>query len=273
MRVNKILRNKIEWSIKLFFLGGYVLSEFIFEDSGLSYYFEPESLVLLSILILGSFYCYHICPFGIISELFEKLGKKLLGSWRRKIQIPLKYDAWLRWLKYGFGIYFLSLFLLTDHSYFHGDHGAMYQSTLISFIYVIVKLTIAITILSFFFDRFYCRYLCYQKAWYNIVEKLSLTKLIRDDKSCIANCKACTKSCPMQVNINHLSEIRSDNDCISCYKCVNVCPDKASSLKIKFLSFHVGRNLEFMVFSAITFFLLSWVWKIFHIEDLFGKIF
>ncbi len=272
MAVRKKQLNEIEWSIKIFFLVGYVLSEFIFEDSGLSYYFESESLVLLSMLILGSFYCYHICPFGIISELFEKLGKKLLGSWRKKIQIPFKHDAWLRWLKYVFGIYFFSLFLLTDHTYFYGDHGAMYQSTTISLVYVIVKLTIAITILSFFFDRFYCRYLCYQKAWYNIAEKLSLTKIIRDEQLCITKCKACNINCPMDVDLNHISVIKTDNDCISCYKCVSTCPDKSSSLQINFLYFQV-EHLKFILFSAVTFFLLSWVWKMFSLEAFWGKLF
>ncbi len=259
-----ILRHKrIQWGIKLFFLIGYLFSEFITE--GKSYYHEFESLVLISVLILGTFYCNYLCPYGIISEIFEKFGKLILGKNRSKIQIPEKYDSKLRHVKYIFGIFFLGMFIWGNVDYL-GDHGEMYFSNPISTVYLIVKMTLGISILSFFFDRFFCRYLCYQKVWYNIIEQISPTKIIRSNKSC-TSCNLCNKSCPMNVPVSQLATIRAKKDCISCYDCVKVCPPKFGAMNLVFFRKAVN-PLKFIIWSSVVYFILSWAWVIFGIENL-----
>ncbi len=254
------------WGIKLFFLIGYLFMEFITE--GKSYYHEFESLVLISILVLGTFYCNHLCPYGIISELFEKLGKLLFGKWRKKIQIPTGIDSKLRYIKYAFGLFFIWIFLSGTASYW-GDHGDMYMSTTVSKIYLIVKMTLGISLLSLFFDRFFCRYLCYQKAWYNLIELISPTKLERDTNAC-TSCKLCDRKCPMNVPISKKQIIKSDKDCISCYKCVSDCPPKFGAMSLTFFGKHI-KPFAFIVWSAFLYFILSWVWTIFKVEELISN--
>lgn len=255
-------REGIIWAIKLFFLIGYLFMEFITE--GISYYHEYESLVILSILVFGSFYCNHICPYGIISELFEKLGKLVLGKWRNKIQITERYDTKLRYVKYIFGAFFLWIFLSGTANYW-GDHGEMYQSTPISMAYRMVKMYLGISILSFFFDRFFCRYLCYQKAWYNLVEFFSPTKITRNADQCTA-CKICDSKCPMNIPVSTKETIKSDKDCISCYKCVSNCPPKFAALSLTFFGIKVN-PFKFILIVSTIYFLLSWLWVIFSIEN------
>lgn len=251
----------IVWGIKIFFLLGYLFMEFITE--GTSYYHEFESLVILSVVVFGTFYCNQICPYGIISELFEKLGKKLLGKWRKKIQISDHYDTKMRYIKYLFGAFFLWIFLSGKANYW-GDHGLMYRSTAVSWIYLIMKMFLGISILSFFFDRFFCRYLCYQKAWYNVIELFSPTKISRNSKLC-TSCKICNSKCPMQVPVDSLKTIKSNRDCISCYQCVDSCPPKSGALQLKFFGFTV-HPIKFILTVSLVYFLLSWVWVLFSVE-------
>jgi ferredoxin-type protein NapH len=254
-------RNSILWGVKIFFLTGYLFMEFITEGS--SYYHEYETLVILSIFILGTFYCNHACPYGIISELFEKLGKWLLGKWRKRIQFSEKLDTVLRYVKYIFGVFFLWIFISGTASYW-GDHGTMYMSTPVSKIYLIVKMFLGISVLSFFFDRFFCRYLCYQKAWYNVIELISPTRIVRNKEAC-SSCKICDMKCPMNVPVSHKQSIRSDKDCISCYNCVKDCPPKQSALSLKFFGWKVN-PFRFVLIAAAIYFVLSWVWARFDVE-------
>jgi len=257
------------WGIKIFFLVGYLFMEFITE--GTSYYHEFESLVIISVLIFGTFYCNHLCPYGIISELFEKLGKWLLGNkWRKKIQIPEKLDSKMRYIKYIFGAFFLWIFLSGTASYW-GDHGDMYMSTTVSKVYLMVKMFLGISILSFFFDRFFCRYLCYQKAWYNVIELFSPTKIERDKQSC-TSCKLCDYKCPMNVSVSEKNIIKADKDCISCYECVSNCPPKAESLHLKFFGIKVN-PFRFILIVSVLYFILSWVWTIFSVEEIIQQWF
>lgn len=260
-KLKKADKNVINWLIKIFFLIGYLFMEFITE--GTSYYHEFESLVILSIFLFGSFYCGHICPYGIISELFGKLGVLILGEKRKKIQIPKSIDSKLRYLKYVFGILFLYIFISGTADYW-GDHGVMYKSTAITKAYLFVKMLLGISLLSLFFDRFFCRYLCYQKAWYNIIEFFSLTKIERVDSTC-SSCKICKKDCPMSIDVSTKNTIKSNEDCISCYKCVSDCPTKSSALKIKFFGIKI-KPFNFIVIVSLTYFILSWIWLIFDVE-------
>jgi len=268
MNINTKKREVIIWFIKLFFLVGYVFTEFLTEGRG--YYHEFESLVIISIFFLGTFYCHQVCPYGIVSEIFEKAGKWILGKQRCKIQIPDKYDKKLRYIKYGFGIYFLYVFISGTANYW-GDHGLMYQSTPVTSLYLFLKMFLGISFLSFFFDRFFCRYLCYQKAWYNIIEKLSLTKISINKSKC-TSCRICESRCPMNIPVSQMKSIKSTGDCISCYNCVSDCPPRFNALNLKMFGKSVS-EFKTIVYFAIIYFLLSWGWKVFNIEELIQALF
>jgi len=46
------------------------------------------------------------------------------------------------------------------------------------------------------------------------------------------NCNLCTKICPMKNLASENGEIRQQNNCIACYRCVNRCPQKAVTVFI-----------------------------------------
>ena len=62
-----------------------------------------------------------------------------------------------------------------------------------------------------------------------------LEKRITDNVKIHPNCTACnlcTKICPMDNLVNHEGQICHQNNCISCYRCVNHCPHKAITVFI-----------------------------------------
>ena len=69
----------------------------------------------------------------------------------------------------------------------------------------------------------------------------------------------------MSIDVSTKNIIKSDEDCISCYKCVSDCPTKFSALNLRFF----GKKIEpfnFIIIVSLTYFILSWIWVIFDVE-------
>jgi polyferredoxin len=60
--------------------------------------------------------------------------------------------------------------------------------------------------------------------------KVSVVNISLDEKRC-KKCSVCLQACPM--GITKLEDIGSSTDCILCGRCVEACPEKALSFKIK----------------------------------------
>jgi polyferredoxin len=71
-------------------------------------------------------------------------------------------------------------------------------------------------------ERFWCRYLCPLGAALGILQKFSLTKVAREEDTCIS-CGKCNRSCPMGLDPMSVDRVTSA-DCISCGRCVEECP-------------------------------------------------
>ena len=83
---------------------------------------------------------------------------------------------------------------------------------------------------SFFYDRFFCKYLCPVGAFYAIIGKISPTKIERNDHLCV-HCKACNKACPVNIEVEKAVKI-TNAECLNCNECVLVC-QKKGALEIK----------------------------------------
>ena len=77
-------------------------------------------------------------------------------------------------------------------------------------------------ILSVFFERAFCNYLCTEAAKYGILSMLRIFSIKRDESSCI-NCKKCDQACPMNIQVSAHDHVRN-GQCINCMKCIHVCP-------------------------------------------------
>ncbi|MGN0261456.1 MAG: 4Fe-4S binding protein [Eggerthellaceae bacterium] len=84
---------------------------------------------------------------------------------------------------------------------------------------------LAVIVLSVFFYRPFCKWLCSLGAFYSLFNKISLVRMGVDHGRCIS-CDACSKACGMDVDVvSHPDH----PECIRCGKCVGACPVQAVS--------------------------------------------
>ncbi|MDO4568727.1 MAG: 4Fe-4S binding protein [Clostridia bacterium] len=205
-----------------------------------SFPFYALGLIMMFGVLLGRVVCGFLCPFGLIQDLLYKIPLK-------KLTIPRAVDKPLRWLKFVIAALVILLPIVwTDQfglsqPYFckyicpagtleggvplllFGE-GNEFLRQMLGFLFswkagVLGVLLIA----SVFIYRPFCKYLCPLGAMYALFNRFSLYQLELDKSKC-TNCKACERSCKMQVDV--LKNINS-LECIRCGDCKRACPTGA----------------------------------------------
>jgi polyferredoxin len=181
---------------------------------------------LLAAILFRRSFCGNICPLGALQELFAWVGKKVPG---RHYTVPGTVDRWARYLKYLVLVVFVVLSAALGTlairpydpwvTYHHLFDPALLEGFLVGLI--VLLLTV---VGSFFYDRFFCKYLCPMGAALTPFSKLGLFKIKRNAHTCI-NCSACDKVCPVNLPVSKLDTVK-DAECLDCDLCVNACPVK-----------------------------------------------
>ena len=191
-------------------------------------------ITLIMALIFRRSFCGLICPFGALQEFFGVIGKKIF---RRRFVISKSVDKPLRYLKYIVLIITLYFAWKTaglwvnpyDPWAAYGHVSAGVESLIDEYLVAFIIL-IAILVGSLLYDRFFCKYLCPMGAFYGLVSKLSPSKIIRNENTCV-NCGICNKNCPVNIKVSEQKEIKSA-ECINCQSCILSCP-KNNTLEFK----------------------------------------
>ena len=186
------------------------------------------AIVLLIALVFRRSFCGLICPLGALQEGFSNLGRKLMG---RNLTLPAAIDRPARYLKYVVLVVFVYLAAATATlairpydpwvAYHHLFSDELLQSFLIGTIILAVSLAG-----SFVYNRFFCKYLCPMGAFLALISRLSVFKIHRSDEACI-DCARCDNVCPTNVDVATV-DVVEDVECINCNECVNVCPAKGA---------------------------------------------
>lgn len=111
---------------------------------------------VISCLIIGRVYCAGVCPFGFVEECLYAVNTKLF---RAGMSPDQRTDSFCRWIKY----IILAVILLLCLFYGQSGIGAVeVYITLFTASRSLPALILLLTVLagSFFFMRFWCRYLC-----------------------------------------------------------------------------------------------------------------
>ena len=101
---------------------------------------------------------------------------------------------------------------------------------------------------SLFVERPFCKYACPYGAVLGLTNLFRVFGIRRSASTCI-NCKACDRSCPMNIQVSTAGVVRR-HQCISCLECTSeaACPvEKTVSLRtvsFKELSFKELENKE-----------------------------
>lgn len=85
-------------------------------------------------------------------------------------------------------------------------------------------------------NRAFCKYLCPITIFLKLSSRFSLMRIEGDGQSCTA-CEACSKSCPMDIDVkNYIKKGQRvlSTECILCLTCTTVCPENIleSSFKL-----------------------------------------
>ncbi len=176
-------------------------------------------LVTVSALLSGRVFCGMVCPIGALQELLwrPREGKIISYRWEKRLAfLPiLVFVALVTWA-------------LLDRSYVFGridpfsalfNHAGHWgQWTALSFLLLI----------SLYFYRPFCRYLCPLAFWLRIVSSLSWWKIKKQDTLC-NNCGLCQKKCPASLIDEHY---QVDNGrCLRCLECLVVCKKQAQKVE------------------------------------------
>lgn len=167
----------------------------------------------------GRMWCGNFCPRGSFND---KILSKI--SLRNKVPKFLK-STWFRLI---FFILLMSAFAIQIAFAW----GNLYRVAVV-FVRMIIITTLITIILGFLYNqRTWCM-ICPMGTMAHYVTKLKLVKgkfkYIAFRKEKCVDCKICTKSCPIGIDVLSHKNIGKvvDVDCLKCKVCIEKCPKKA----------------------------------------------
>ncbi len=193
--------------------------------------------IAITILLWGrGLFCGWLCPFGSLTELLYKFGKKF-GLARWQFKLPMPWHNRLKWLKY---VVFFVLLAASLHSMVLAEKLAEVEPFKTTFLVGIwnrswpfVLFVSVIFGLSLLTERPYCKYLCPLGAAIAIPSYLRLFGLPR--KAECGPCTACAAGCG-SLAIDKDGRI-DQKECMLCLDCMvlyydaHACPPLASERK------------------------------------------
>lgn len=205
-------------------------------------YYVTGTLILFGVL-LGRFICGFLCPFGWFQDLLHKIPGRKFSTGKLKFLTFLKYVILL------VTVFLLPAFLVNDLGmgnpffckYFCPQgvlEGAIplsiansgIRSALGSLFLGKFTVLLAVIVLSIFFYRPFCKWICPLGAFYALMNKVSLFQMYVDKNKCIS-CGRCVKACKMDVDV---TKSQNHNECIRCGMCVSACPTDAVTFSFGF---------------------------------------
>ena len=194
------------------------------------------ALMLVGSVFFGRWFCAYLCPAGGLQEVMIHVNAKApKQGWKNAI----KYVIWTIWLAVVVFCYIKKGEIIRVDFFYMTEYGISVADIYGYIIYYGIILLIAVPALAGG-KRTFCHYFCWMAPFMVIGAKtgqllhLPGLHIAADSKSC-SSCKACSKACPMSVDI--AAEAKrgkcTDAECIQCGECVDVCPNKALKYSIK----------------------------------------
>jgi ferredoxin-type protein NapH len=191
------------------------------------------SIVLFYFFVGGRAFCSWVCPYGVLSEIAEKLNKELVKKGvvkPREFNHKIKYLFWALFLFLAFWAGFLVYETINPV-------GILSRAITYGFSFALFVILALFLAELFFARRCWCRYVCPIGTTYGFLGWIGLTKIKRSDKC--NNCGACSKVCVTPHILNDMKGKRAkkgdisvlSKDCTLCGRCVEVCSKDALSFE------------------------------------------
>jgi ferredoxin-type protein NapH len=193
-------------------------------------------LMFLSSLFLGRAWCGWVCPGGGLQEIVESVNNKPVNG--SKIDW-IKWAIWIPWLSLivwfainAGGYHRVDLLHLTENGI--SVSGSADRPIFFAYLiyYIVVGLFVSLAI--FAGRRVGCHTICWMAPFMMIGHWIrnrfgwSSLRLVADASTC-SDCKSCTKTCPMSLDVNAMvqAEKMEHAECILCGTCADNCSKKA----------------------------------------------
>ena len=197
-------------------------------------------IIMLYGVILGRTICGWLCPLGLLQELLHRIPTPKLPKSR-----VTRALSWLKYLVLGVFVVALPLWYGLKHDIplpafckyicpagtFEGAIGLLsnpLNAGKFSMLGILFtrkfSIMLIIGLACIFCYRSFCRFLCPLGAIFGLFNRFNLIGVKVDAGRC-NHCGACVRSCGMDVR--HVG----DHECINCAKCMDVCSQKAISVK------------------------------------------
>ena len=227
LRRGLLLFTWLLFPIVMNFLSPYVIIDGAFQGI-VSGSFILFGILFISSLFLGRLWCSWVCPAaGIQEACFAVKDKRLQG----------KRIDWIKWVIWVLWIAVIILGFITAGGFTRvdalhlTDTGISVDAPEKYFIYYIVT-GIVFGLAVLVGKRAFCHTACWMAPFMIIGRKIRnflntpALHLIADSEKCI-NCKKCTRSCPMSLDVNKMvQDMKMENaECILCGSCIDVCPE------------------------------------------------
>lgn len=186
-------------------------------------------------VVFGRLICSWMCPFGLFQDLLYKIKVK-----SKKKNLP--GHRYLKYLRYVILIVFplllTSLMLdVTGTSMPWFCEWICPSGMLLGGIPLVIVneglrsaagfrfawklfILLAVTVLSIWYYRPFCKYLCPLGAIYGLCNPISTYRLVIDKDKCVS-CGSCQRACGMDIKT---FETPNSPDCIRCGSCMQACP-------------------------------------------------
>jgi polyferredoxin len=147
---------------------------------------------------------------------------------------PRWLDVPLRGLKYALLALFLyvvgSMSIPALEAFLAGQYGLIADVKMLNFFrFMSVPTVVTLSVLvvfSVFVPNLWCRYVCPYGALMGLFALASPIRIERQAARCI-DCGICSKSCPSNLPVESLVQIRSA-ECNICFECVDACPEEGA---------------------------------------------
>ena len=233
--------------------------------------FIPLFLIAVLILVLiftNRVFCGWICPIGTFQDACAAIPtkKKRLKTKTHKSLLKIKYVIViliiiliipLGFTKISYNIFYLDYrnnlgalgekpmgyFSLSEYLFVffpnlirdmiqNGSLAPLFSNLLT---FIIFFFYLAIIVLSVWYPRIYCRYICPFGAVASAVGEYSFLKLSRNPVKCVGRteCGICEKECPKQIRMldEPFEFFTGKGECNFCLKCKELCPYDAINIK------------------------------------------
>jgi ferredoxin len=197
----------------------------LFAKRSLAFFLYDPMTVLLWLFVVVTFFvwgrgtfCGWLCPFGALQELISKLTAAIgIKQWR----VPTALDKQLKRVKYGvLGVILLSACISVTWTDRLVEVEPFKTSITLNFVrdWPFVLWAVATVLLSSFFYKGYCRYLCPLGAGMGLLGRLRRFDWIARRSECGQPCQRCRSDCAYQA-IEKSGKIDYD-ECFQCMDCV-----------------------------------------------------